>query len=212
MTPPLPQSVYRLVVNQLYQSTVQMANTFHVYSHAVTPTAEQVGVDFRDFVFPTWRTRVQSGLLFQSILVEQFVPDPTDRAVIGINQAGVSPFPVGQAAIAQPSNLAMVVTWRTDFPGRAGRGRMYLCGHWVLNSDGLHWHQTNLDGGQAIAQVIRDRYNGVANPYALRLCVFSRRDGGRKPPYSAAGARTTVAHQVQSVYATMGSRRLGRGI
>lgn len=205
-------AVYRLVLNQQYQQTIQTANTIHLATRLGPADLVGIGNDFAASVLPTWRSRVHSGVFFRNLVIEEFVPDPTNRAVHNIGLNGTASFPVGQSAIAQPAPLAMVLTWRTAFPGRRGRGRTYVLGHWVLNNDGMHWHQTNLDAGQAIAAAIRDHYQALANPFALEHIVFSRSIGGRIPPYSIAGALPVVAHTIQTYYATMGSRRLGHGL
>jgi hypothetical protein len=151
-------------------------------------------------------------VFFSSVLVEEFVPDPTQREIVNIGLAGSAGYPVGSGSIAQPANLALVITWRTDFPGRRGRGRMYMTGQWVRNSDGLKWQQTNLDIAEGLASTIRNHYTPLNNANALELCVFSRLMGGRVPPYNTSGAHAVVAHTIQRYYASMGSRRLGHGL
>jgi hypothetical protein len=210
-TEPPIQSIYRLVLQQQYVERIQFANTFHVFSRTSIPGPAAVGSDFVSNVFPTWRLRSSGNVTFVSLLTEEFIPDPTQRTVHQINQFGQQSFPVGQAAILQPAVLACVITWRSGFPGKRGRGRMYYLGNWVLNSDGLIWHQSNIDNVAAIATALSSHYNGTSTGMGLQLGVFSRSLGGRAPPYSADGIHKTLAFTVQPAYSTMGSRRLGRG-
>lgn len=210
----MARSLFRIVAHFKQSGSVVVNNTFHVYTDLSPPFCSQICADFVTNIWAPWRSHFIVGLVFEGVSAQRMIPDLLDSASQTSGEAGGIVLGSGNANLRAyaPSNLALVVTWRSQFPGRSGRGRTYLCGQILASNDSLHWHPDQITGATAVAETVFQHYKPFNNPMGLGLCVFSRKAGGRVPPYSDVGIQPVQSYTVQSVYATMGSRRLGHGI
>ena len=98
-------------------------------------------------------------------------------------------------------------------PGRRYRGRTYwammsmaACNGGRLNGSattGTFWN---------LANAINTRYGATGTSTDTRIGVWSRMNGGQTAPHNPAGFTQITGFQVQLNLASMGTRRIGRGM
>ena len=203
-----PGDVYELVVRCRAPNENQVSiNVFHLL--AVTPncTANAIIVEWRTYMETTYRKLFASGMQIERYLCFNLVPFQTDVAEQTVSLVGTA------ASGMLPTVCAAVFTWRTGLLGRRHRGRTYI-------------------GGLSTADVGQSRINGASitgnyNPWGnamiarwgaggsspdIRMGVWSRVVGGQSPPHNPAGLTIIQSFVVQPNVATMGTRRVGRGM
>lgn len=129
---------------------------------------------------------------------------------------------VDTAAVVQaggdgvPGFCAALVSLRTEFPGKSGRGRKYIagipevatnCGVLVQESD--YWAQF-----VAFVLCVASKFIGTTAVPATtpwRLQVLSRKLGNAKAPYNANQFHDVVTMSPNQIIASMRSRRIGHG-
>ena len=215
--PITPTYVWRVVARALYGGVTTINHAWTLFQEAGAPgaTPNAIAVDFRDNVLNNggFRSAFHTQLVFQGLTVSQLAPDPTtEQAGLSFSIAGTA---VVTNGILMPAVVAAVTTWRTDRPGRSGRGRTY----WVGIGNGLGEGTTVAVWGSAIivrmelaAQTIANRYTLGANPYALQLGVWSRSLAGSGYPVPTTAVARVTSRTNQNYICTMGSRRFGHGI
>lgn len=205
-------NVYRLVQRTKWANSIAVLSAFHLMTEGEGPTAQQVAQDWANNIVPVWKNNTAVSLAFENIQTQSLVPNQADLGGVSLAGTGAWDYDGSNWRVAGPIVVAGVITWRTNAPGRSGRGRTYVGGAPLISNDGINWAPANKQMFTNIAEVIQGRYILGDNPYDLRLCVWSRKNQGAGPPYNAAAAQRVVSFTVQSYYATMGSRRGGRGL
>lgn len=122
----------------------------------------------------------------------------------------------GVSSDALPSLVSAVISIRTDFGGRSGRGRMYLAGLPEANVVGskitvesVTW--TNLVAFCACIASSFTQNAGLPGPNTWFMQVYSRKLGGSTFPYAAAGFHNVVSLTPDGFVGTTRSRKVGKG-
>lgn len=212
-----PQYVWRVVVRGTYQSTCQINHAFTLFQEVGAPSASpaSIVVDVRDNWMNLSAVKVNWSpqLVWQVISCQQLAPDPTtDMASISVNIPGT-----GATAnhYPHPAVCAVVTTWRTERPGRRGRGRTYWCGVHTLNTELGNvslWASSVVAKADTLASNLFNHYTLGSNSMALQLGVWSRVLAGDGTPVPSVAVARVTSRTTQQYICTMGSRRYGHGI
>lgn len=202
-----PGDIYELVITT-FESTnsTYLVNVLHF--RAVTPglTATSLIVDWRANIETAHRSILASAGTIQRYVAFNLIPFTTDWAEQRLSVAGTSgPLPL-------PSLVAQISTWRTNTPGRRYRGRTY----WGPLSAGDITAGTVASGAvtrfAALPTAILARYGATGTSVDSRFGVWSRVLGHQQPPHDPAGFTQVTQFTSQRNLASMGSRRVGRGM
>lgn len=154
---------------------------------------------------PTYKLeRLKAKIVSPAVgLEEEWIPAPADT----IEGAA--------AGDARASHDAMLISLRTTRPGRSGRGRVFLPGVPEAHTAGS---QILVESALwiallAFAACMVDKFKTVDVPAAgdYEWGVMSRKIGGVKPPFLAAGFAPVVSAKPVKYLATTRSRKVGRG-
>lgn len=136
-------------------------------------------------------------------LEDVWVPDPTDTIT-------------GEAAgDGLPSYCAALISLRTLRPGRSGKGRMYIAGvpegATTLSNiiSGSPYHTALAAFAACMLTTFAIKSVPAAGDYEWG--IMSRKIGGVKPPFLAAGFAGIVDARVKLDLSTMRTRKVGRG-
>jgi len=115
-----------------------------------------------------------------------------------------------------PSFTSAVISIRTDFGGRSGRGRMYLAGLPDQNVLGSKIIQETVTWTSLVAfcACIASAFVpnvGTPGPNSWYMQVYSRKIGGAIFPYGATGFHTVQTLTPDAYCGTTRSRKVGRG-
>lgn len=204
------------VVQVLIQGTVENQQCQNViYFRAQAPDTDmllhllaEIGECFLSLIpvlAPSYTLeRIKGKVVSPAIgLDAEWTPDPPD-IVSGQDAGG-----------GMPSFVSALVSLRTDRPGRSGRGRMYIAGvpeeaaeNSVLASDAAFY-----TGLLTFALCVLNKFKAKPVPAEgdYEWGVMSRKVGGLKPPFAAAGFAPILEVSVKRELATTRSRKIGRG-
>lgn len=121
----------------------------------------------------------------------------------------------GEAGSPLPSYCSALISLKTGFAGRSGHGRMYIGGisendtnMSKINTEGSLWHALIAFCACMLGKfVIKDVPAGGDYTWG----VMSRKLGGQKPPFAAAGYHVILDAHPNAYLATTRSRKVGRG-
>lgn len=207
-------SAFRVAQRCVYNGHTVTFNVFHLFSQSEERFAAEVAVDWRDNIVPTWKSNVTTWHRFDNVLVTKVFPYTGDAAAVALTGTGaMAPSRTTDPIyIPAPAAIAGVLTWRSSRPGRSFRGRSFIAGMPMSINDGGRWHADDLLRLGNIGTVIKNRYELGGNPYSLELGVLSRVYTAAQPAADPPAIWKVIAFTAQTYYATMGSRRAGRGL
>jgi hypothetical protein len=120
------------------------------------------------------------------------------------------------AGDALPSYSSALISLRTGFGGRSGRGRMYIAGVAESSTTGSYIKPDDalLTGMVAFAACMLGKFftRDVAAAGNYEWGVMSRKLGGATIPYADAGFHTVLSATPDRLLATTRSRKQGRGM
>lgn len=120
------------------------------------------------------------------------------------------------AGDALPSYSSALISLRTNFGGRSGRGRMFIAGVAESSTTGSYIKAGDplLTGMVAFAACMLGKFftRDVAAAGNYEWGVMSRKLGGAHIPYSAAGFHVITSATPDRLLATTRSRKQGRGM
>lgn len=85
---------------------------------------EGVGNQWLDTLLPVWMQRLSNRVEFENVTVSDVVPGTEPD--VEIEPSGPTEGEIDSRPL--PGHTALIIGWRTDVSGRAGRGRIYLSG------------------------------------------------------------------------------------
>jgi hypothetical protein len=119
------------------------------------------------------------------------------------------------AGDAEPSFVSALISLRSSRAGRSGRGRMFIAGvpegettASLINSEGALWAALL---AFCICMLGKFISPDVPPPGQWEWGVFSRKIGGTKDPFLAAGFAPMIAATPKQLLATTRSRKIGHG-
>lgn len=119
------------------------------------------------------------------------------------------------AGDSEPSYVAALISLRTTRAGRSGRGRVFIAGvpEGQTTRSLLNIESPLYIGLVAFVTCMLGKFRAHDVPAAgdYTWGVMSRKIGGVKPPFTAAGFAPITSAQVIKELATMRSRKLGKG-
>jgi hypothetical protein len=212
-----PTYVWRVVLRGRAAgvTVVNHALTLFQESGAPSATPNAIAVDVRDNILntTTWKGVFNGLMHWEAVTVTQLAPDPTtEQAALSFDYGGLSTLP-SQVNFAVVT--AAVTTWRTDRPGRSGRGRTYWVGIAQQSADIINacqWSPAYISRMETLANLWRTRYTLGGNTMALQFGVWSRSFAGSGFPVPTTAVARVTSHTNQAYICTMGSRRYGHGI
>jgi len=136
-------------------------------------------------------------------LEAEWVPEPTDD-VEGADAGG-----------GMPSFVSALISLKTTRPGRSGKGRIYIAGvpeeaatNSVLDNNAPLWAAL---AAFCACMISTFEPKDNAQPGDYEWGVMSRKIGGAKPPFAAAGFAAVIEATPKRELATTRSRKVGRG-
>lgn len=203
-----PGDIYELVISlQETQNNTFTLQVFHFRALTSGLTATSLIADWRANIETTHRVCVCTGVNIVRYVAFNLIPFQTDWAEQRVSLPGT-----GASTLAPPL-VAWVTTWRTALPGRRYRGRTYWGG---MSSTGFLGGRLNSNGLTGaffnLPNAILTRYGATGVSTDTRIGVWSRVNGGQSPPHSPAGFTQITSFTVQLNIASMGTRRIGRGM
>lgn len=154
---------------------------------------------------PSYRLeRIKGKIVSPALGLEaEWIPEPTDT-VQGADAGG-----------GMPSFVSALISLKTTRPGRTGKGRIYIAGvpeeaadNSVLATSSQLWIAL-----AAFCACMLDKFKprDVVAEGNYEWGVMSRKLGGAKPPFAAAGFATVIEAHPKRELATTRSRKIGRG-
>jgi hypothetical protein len=204
--------VYELVVEWIDSAgTTKALNVFHFRQRgAPVLTAINLIAEFKANAQTQYRAMIASGFGIRRYAARSMIPYNTDfyETIENPTLTGTG----GTTAV--PAVCAGIITWRTGQPGRRKRGRSYLPGISINNTD---------FAGRLAAVFIANTVNAFGNQVMTRwgptgasttteIGVWSRLNAGPDPPFDPAGFTPITAFTAQPALGSMGTRRFGRGM
>lgn len=111
---------------------------------------------------------------------------------------------------AMPPNDALCITFRSDFRGPGGRGRVYLTGFAEGAANGGYWEAGTQTAADAVGLNLLNNFGEFAGSASFRFSILHRYAGGAPlvPPEIKPVMSYTVHNEVRS----LGRRAVGRRI
>ena len=150
---------------------------------------------------------------FEQAVAQRMTPT-MGAEVIYTPAAGVAVQGAG-AGDVEPSFVSALISLRTTRAGRSGRGRMFIAGvpedqttASLLNTEAALWAALL---AFCVCMLGKFIVPDVPPPAQWSWGVFSRKLGGTKDPFNAAGYAPMIAATPKQLLATTRSRKLGHG-
>jgi hypothetical protein len=139
---------------------------------------------------------------------------PTSSALLetAVSSVGAAP----AAGDGVPGFCAALISLKTEFPGKSGRGRKYIAGIPEVATDAGRLVQESDYWAQFIAFVLCLSTKFITTPGSeattnFVMQVLSRKLGNPKAPYNADQFHNVVTCSPNQVIASMRSRKIGHG-
>lgn len=118
---------------------------------------------------------------------------------------------------AMPPNDCLAMTFRSDFRGPGGRGRLYLSGYTEGGQVGGFWTGAVQDAASAIGSALIDNFGELAAAADLRWVILHRFDNGgvkHAPslPVVPPAVRPVMGFSIHNEVRSLGRRAMGRRI
>jgi hypothetical protein len=203
-----PGDIYELAITTQESNTLTLiVNVFHFKALTSGCTATSLIVDWRTNIEPDHKICITNGASIVRYVAFNLVPYSTDWAEQRVTQGG------SNGSIMLPPLVAAVTTWRTSLPGRRYRGRTYWGPLGSADLNGGRLNQSVTTGRFAVmANKILARYGATGTSTDTRIGVWSRVLGHQLPPHDPVGFTQITGMTVQPNLASMGTRRIGRGV
>jgi hypothetical protein len=151
-----------------------------------------------------WNAGRSDTYLCQAAQVLDVSPGTAAMVAVTAAATGDSPDP------GMPPNDAVCLTFRSDFKGQSGRGRIYLSGYPETMATSGFWEAGAQDAASAIGSAMIDNFGEGAAGARFRHCILHRVHLGVPvvPPEVKPVMSFTVHNEVRS----LGRRAMGRRI
>lgn len=116
------------------------------------------------------------------------------------------------AADIMPPNDCVAITFRSDFKGPSGRGRMYLNGYPESGATNGFWESDVQDAASNVADSLNTNFGELAGAASFRWSVLHRVSGGAPvvPPEVKPVMSWTVHNEIRSLSRRAMGRRIRR--
>lgn len=204
--------VYELAVEWIDSAgSTKCLNVYHFRQRgAAVLTAINLVAEFKTNISTQYRAMIASGFGIRRWVARSLIPYNTDFYELIEN-----PTLTGTGGTTgMPAVAAGIITWRTGQPGRRKRGRSYIAGISMNNTDFAGRlasvfisNTVNAFGNQMLA-----RWGPTGLSTTTEVGVWSRLNAGPDPPFNPAGFTPITQFTAQPAIGSMGTRRYGRGM
>jgi hypothetical protein len=118
---------------------------------------------------------------------------------------------------SMPPNDALAITFRSDFKGPSGRGRIYLSGYPEAYAVGGYWTTEAQDNASGIASTLLENFGELAAAANMRWVILHRSSNGGVPggpqvPVVPPEVKPVMSFTVHNEVRSLGRRAMGRRI
>lgn len=190
------------IINNLSFSIINPAAT---WADQVTQAATDLNSSLGVLGGGSWMARRAAEYTVSEVQVVDVSPGTSPMGSVAAGAGG----DLGTSQ-AMPPNDALCITFRSEFKGQSGRGRIYLAGFTEIDCVGGFWSADAQDAASTIGSALIDNFGELAAAANMRWVILHRVAGGVRlvPPEVKPVMSFTVHNEVRS----LGRRAMGRRI